>query len=133
MAHIQARELYAQLQECVELLRDPDILAYFGGNRRKSLWTVIEQLSKQEFGSGPNIAAMRSLATDGNVIFQFVGDFTEGGVRQENFNRFLEAAEAYILNYSTVGGDLETEDEDEEEEEDFEIEDIDEESADDEF
>ena len=135
MAHIQARELYAQLQECVDLLRDDDILAYFGGNRRKSLWTVIEQLSKQEFGSSPNIAAIRSLAGDGNVIFQFIGDFAEGGVRQEDFARFLDSAEAYILNYSTVGGDLEAaeDDEDEEEEDDFEIEDIDEDAADDDF
>jgi len=108
MAHIQARELYAQLQECVDLLRDPEILAYFGGNRRKSLWTVIEKLSKQEFGASPNIAALRSLAVDGNTIFRFIADFTEGGVRQEDFNRFLQAAEAYILNYSTVGGDLES-------------------------
>lgn len=128
MAHIQARELYAQLQECVELLRDPEILAYFGGNRRKSLWTVIEQLSKQEFGASPHIAALRSLAVDGNTIFRFVADFTEGRVRQEEFNRFLQAAEAYILNYSTVGGDIEPISE---EEEDIELED--EEAAEDEF
>lgn len=107
MAHIQARELYAQMQECVDLLRDPEILAYFGGNRRKSLWTVIEQLSKQEFGASPGIAALRSIAVDGNTIFRFIADYSEGGVRQEEFNRFLQAAEAYILNYSTTGGDLE--------------------------
>ncbi len=129
MAHIQARELYAQLQECVDLLRDPEILAYFGGNRRKSLWTAIEQLSKQEFGGSPNIAALRSLAIDGNTIFRFIADFTEGGVRQEEFNRFLQAAEAYILNYSTVGGDIESTGEEEEEEFDAE----DEESTEDEF
>ena len=116
MAHIQARELYAQLQECVEVLRDPEVLAYFGGNRRKSLWTVIEKMSKQEFGSGPNIAALRSLAVDGNILFRFVADFTEGAVRQEEFARFLDAAEAYILNYSTVGGDMPSMEEEEEEE-----------------
>lgn len=129
MAHIQARELYAQLQECVDLLRDPEILAYFGGNRRKSLWTVIEKMSKQEFGASPNIAALRSLAVDGNTIYRFIADFTEGGVRQEEFNRFLQAAEAYILNYSTVGGDIGSSGE--EEEEDAELED--EMEADDEF
>lgn len=120
MAHIQARELYAQLQECVELLRDPEVLAYFGGNRRKSLWTVIEKMSKQEFGAGPNIAALRSLAVDGNTIFRFVADFSEGAIRQEEFARFLDAAEAYILNYSTLGGDLPLMGEEEEEDESFE-------------
>lgn len=117
MAHIQARELYAQLQESVELLRDPDVLAYFGGNRRKSLWTVIEKMSKQEFGGSPNIAALRSLAVDGNTIFRFVADFTEGAVRQEDFARFLDAAESYILNYSTVGGDMSSMEEEEGEDE----------------
>lgn len=129
MAHIQARELYAQLQECVDLLRDPEILAYFGGNRRKSLWTVIEKLSKQEFGASPNIAALRSLAVDGNTLFRFIADFTDGGVRQEEFNRFLQAAEAYILNFSTVGGEIDSIGSGEEED-DSEIE---EESTEDEF
>lgn len=129
MAHIQARELYAQLQECVDLLRDPEILAYFGGNRRKSLWTVIEKLSKQEFSASPNIAALRSLAVDGNTLFRFIADFTDGGVRQEEFNRFLQAAEAYILNFSTVGGEIDSIGSGEEED-DSEIE---EESTEDEF
>lgn len=131
MAHIQARELYAQLQECVELLRDPEILAYFGGNRRKSLWTAIEQLSKQEFGGSPNIAAIRSLAVDGNTLFRFIADFADGSVRQEDFNKFLQAAEAYILNFSTVGGEIESIGGEDEEMEETEFED--EESAEDEF
>jgi hypothetical protein len=120
MAHIQAREIHAQLQECFEILREPDILAFFGGNRRKSMWTVIEQLSKQEFGHAPNIAAMRSLAVDGNVLFRWVADFSEGSVRQDEFARFLQAAETYILNFSTVGDarDAFSSDEDGEDEED---------------
>lgn len=113
MAHIQARELYAQLQECVELLRDPEILAYFGGNRRKSLWTAIEQMSKQEFGASPSIAALRSLAVDGNVIFRFIANYSDGGVRQEEFNAFLQSAESYILNYQSAGESLPGYDEDE--------------------
>lgn len=102
MAHIQARELYAQLQECFEILKDPEIMAYFGGNRRKSLWTVIERLSKEEFGVAPNIAAHRSLAVDGNKIFQWIANFNEASVRQEHFITFLQAAESYILNYTNA-------------------------------
>ena len=129
MAHIQARELYAQLQECVQLLSDPEVLAYFGGNRRKSLWTAIEHLSREEFGESPNIAALRSLAVDGNVIYRFIANYSDGQVRQEEFNRFIEAAEAYILNYSTVGGDTAGEMQSEDEEADFE----DSEASEDEF
>lgn len=104
MAHVQARELYAQLQECFEILKDPEIMAYFGGNRRKSMWTVIERLSKEELGVAPNIAAHRALAVDGNAIFQWISNFDEPSVRQEDFVAFLQAAESYILNYSTAAG-----------------------------
>ena len=108
MAHVQAREFYAQLQECFDILKDPEIMAYFGGNRRKSLWTVIEQLSKQEFGSAPNISAYRSLAVDGNQVFQWIANFSEGTIQQEDFRDFLQAAESYILNFTSVsGGDME--------------------------
>ena len=113
MAHVQAREFYAQLQECFDILKDEEILAYFGGNRRKSLWTVIERLSKEEFGASPNIAAHRSLAVDGNKIFVWIANFNESSVRQEDFVAFLQAAESYILNFSNAfGDDMELEDED---------------------
>ena len=98
MAHVQVREFYAQLQECFEILKDPEIIAYFGGNRRKTLWTVIEKLSKEEFGASPNIAAQRSIAVNGNKVFQWIANFNESGVRQEAFEQFLFATEDYILN-----------------------------------
>lgn len=120
MAHVQAREFYAQLQECFEILKDDEIMAYFGGNRRKSLWTVIERLSKEEFGASPNIAAHRSLAVDGNKIFVWIANFNESSVRQEDFVAFLQAAESYILNFTNASddemdfGDEETMDDEEE-------------------
>lgn len=114
MAHVQAREFYAQLQECFDILKDDEILAYFGGNRRKSLWTVIERLSKEEFGASPNIAAHRSLAVDGNKIFVWIANFNETSVRQEDFVNFLQAAESYILNFSNASGEeMELEDDEE--------------------
>lgn len=128
MAHVQAREFYAQLQECFEILKDPEIMAYFGGNRRKSLWTVIEKLSKQEFGAAPNIAAHRSIAVDGNKVFQWVGKFDEGSVRQEDFVEFLQAAESYILNFSNASDmEMEFEQDDDAFEDDFEFADADDE------
>lgn len=106
MAHVQTREFYAQLQECLEILKDPEIMAYFGGNRRKSLWSVIERLSKEEFGTAPNIGAHRSLAVDGNKIFQWIANFNEATVRQEDFITFVQAAESYILNFTSTGDEL---------------------------
>lgn len=125
MAHVQTREFYAQLQECFEILNDPEVMAYFGGNRRKSLWTVIERLSKEEFGVAPNIGAHRSLAVDGNKVFQWVANFNEATIRQEDFITFLQAAESYILNFTTVGETDYGDEEEYEEEEDYEFSDSD--------
>jgi hypothetical protein len=104
MAHMQVRELYAQLQECFEILRDPEIVAHFGGTRRKSMWTVLEHLSRSEFGHVPNIAAYRQLAVHGNNVFRWVADFNEAP-GHDRFVEFLESAEAYILASSVVSPD----------------------------
>jgi hypothetical protein len=119
MAHMQARELYAQLQEAFDILRDPEIVAHFGGTRRKSLWTVIEQLSKSEFGVSPNIAAIRTLAVEGNRVYQWIADFEEATTTHEAFLTFLEAAESYILNMALVGSETELIAEDEDDFGDF--------------
>jgi hypothetical protein len=102
MAHMQVRELYAQLQECFDILRDEEVIAHFGGTRRKSMWTVIEHLSRQEFGEAPNIGAYRRLAVEGNAVFSWIADFNDAPT-QDQFARFLTAAESYILAGSVVG------------------------------
>lgn len=112
MAHRQAEELYAQLTEAIDLFRDEDIIAHFGGSRRKNMWTVIERLSKAEFGTSPSIGAIRSLAVDGNKLFQWIANFDQTTVSDYAFDEFLEAAETYILNASLVDDTLpETDDE----------------------
>lgn len=102
MAHKQAHELYSQLQDAIAVLSHEDVMTHFGGRHRKSLWTVIEQMSKAEFGASPSIGAVRSLAVDGNKVFQWIADFDKATVTNQQFDEFLEAAEAYILNMATV-------------------------------
>jgi hypothetical protein len=120
MAHMKVREIYAQLMDAFDILDDPDILSHFGGSRRKSLWTVIEQLSKTEFNMAPNVAAHRTLAVEGNRIFQWIANFNEGAVNHDQFLEFLNSAESYILSAAAVenGGELIADEE--EEADDFE-------------
>lgn len=96
MAHMQVRELYAQLQEALALLGHPDVVAHFGGSRRKSLWTVIEKLSRAEYGRAPDIGALRTSAVQGNRVFRWVADFDEATTPYEDFAAMVDAAEAYI-------------------------------------
>jgi hypothetical protein len=106
MAHMQVSELYFQLQDGFDILRDEEIIAHFGGSRRKSMWTVIEHLSRQEFGDAPNIGAYRRLAVEGNVVFRWIADFNDAPT-PDQFAKFLTSAEAYILAASVVGDSFE--------------------------
>ena len=102
MAHMQIREFHAQLQECFEILQQPEVIAYFGGLRRKTLWSVVETIARQEFGIAVNAAAHRSLAVEGNRVFRWLGEFDAGTDRHDDFTRMLRAAESYIINYAGV-------------------------------
>ena len=87
MAHKQAEEVYSQLTDALDLLSDPEVIAHFGGSRRKTMWTVIEQLSKSEMQRSIPIGPTLRVALDGNKCFQFIGAFDEGTVREEDSAR----------------------------------------------
>jgi hypothetical protein len=125
MAHMLVREMYSNLREALEILGHPEIVDFFGGGRRKNLWTVIEKLSKEEFSVLPNISALRTMAVEGNRVFQWIGKFDgPGAVAEQDLQSFLSSSEAWILAQATVertGKDEEEEEEDEDEtEEDIE-------------
>jgi len=99
MTHMYIRELYAQLQEAIEILRDDQVMEHFGGRRRKTLGRVIEELSRQEDGRGVNFATINTLAVEGYNIFTWlvVNDVTDEGA----FNDFLDSAEKWIIAKSS--------------------------------
>jgi hypothetical protein len=101
MAHMQVREMYSQLRDAMDLLGDPEIIDHFAGGRRKTMWTAIERLSKSEYGEAPNINAIRIAAVEGNAVFRFIANFKQGAVPEDEFQRFLEAAEAWIIAKAT--------------------------------
>lgn len=103
MAHMQVTEMYAHLKEAMEILGDDAIMEHFGTYSRKSLWTTIERASKELFGSAPNVAALRTMAVEGNRIFRWIAHFEQGAVVETQFRAFLEAAEAWILSQATSG------------------------------
>ncbi len=136
MAFVQSHEMYKQLQAAFEVLRDPDIVANFGGPRRRNMWTVIEQLSKEEFGRSAPIGPLLRVAVDGNQIFQLIADF-DGHLPTDELQALVDAAASYVINSSVIdrqelfgdGGeaDSETDDEDVDAEDEFSDEAFDEE------
>lgn len=117
MAFVQAHESYKQLQSAFDVLRDPDIVANFGGPRRRNMWTVIAELSKEDFGHSVPIGPLLRVAVDGNRIYQIVADF-DGSLSADDMRNLIEAGESYIINSSVIdsqigdGGDKTESDED---------------------
>ncbi|MEL6440782.1 MAG: hypothetical protein AAFQ80_16190 [Cyanobacteria bacterium J06621_8] len=96
MAHLQVTEDYAHLQEAIALLKMEDIINHFGG-RRRSIWDVIERVAKQDLGITVQTSVTRTLAVEGNRVYQWIADFNESTVREEEFKAFLKSAEAWII------------------------------------
>lgn len=124
MAQVQTAEIYAQLRDALDILADPQIVSILAGGRRQNLWTVIERLSREEFGLAINVEALRSVAVDGNRVFQWVADYAPGAEDTADFVDFLDAAESYIVAEASVQTDnaswLDGADEDAEEPDEFE-------------
>lgn len=123
MAFVQAQEIYKQLQGAFDVLRDPDIVANFGGPRRRNMWTVIQELHKQEFGRSLPIGPLLRVAVDGNRIYQIIADFDGIDLSAAQFRALIDAGESYIINSSVIEaqlGDGSTSDMSEEEDEEDE-------------
>lgn len=102
MSHVQVTEDYAHLQEALDILRAEEIINHFGG-RRKSLWSVIERVSKEDLGSMVPTAPLRTIAVEGNKVFQWIANYeSEGAVRDVDFNTLLSAAESWIISQASM-------------------------------
>jgi hypothetical protein len=106
MAFMQIRELYSQLQQAFDLLRDPDIIAHFGGPRRRNMWTAVEQMSKQEFQTAVPVGPLLRVAVDGNRVFRICSTFDEGTFPPDQLMGLIDACESYIINSATVDSKL---------------------------
>ena len=103
MAFMQTQEIYAQLTDAFDLLKDPDVIASFGGVRRRNMWTVISELSKRSFGSTMPVAPLVRVAVDGNRIFQIASDFDEATFSPDDLVELVSMGESYIINSSLIG------------------------------
>lgn len=101
MSHVQVTEDYAHLQEALDILKADEIVGKFGG-RRKSIWSVIEQIAKEDLGVAIPTSTLRSIAVEGNRVFQWVANFDESVIRENDFNDFLQAAEAWIIAQASL-------------------------------
>jgi hypothetical protein len=117
MAHMQVTDMYMQLRDAFEILGSRDIVNQLTAGRRRTLWAVIERLSKEELGAAPDAGALRTMAVEGNQVFQWIGDFDKGTYDDSQFQRFVDAAEAWIIAAASGAGEAKPAEEAEEEDE----------------
>ncbi|MEO1209365.1 MAG: hypothetical protein AAFX78_07465 [Cyanobacteria bacterium J06638_20] len=118
MSHLQVTEDYAHLQEALDIIKSEDVLVTYGG-RRKSVWTVVEQIAKEDLGLMISSAPIRTAAVEGNKVFQWLANFNEGTVQDSAFQTFLSAAEAWIIAQASMEEDDDSFGRDDDEDEDW--------------
>ncbi|NEZ55931.1 hypothetical protein D0962_15850 [Leptolyngbyaceae cyanobacterium CCMR0082] len=104
MSHLQVTEDYAHLQEALDIIKSEDVVISYGG-RRQSIWTVIEQIAKEDLGIMVSSAPIRTAAVEGNKVFQWIATFNEGSVQDSIFQNFLSSAEAWIIAQAAMEED----------------------------
>ncbi len=103
MAHLQVTEDYNHLQEAMEIVNSEDVRSYYGG-KRQSLWNTIERIAKEEFGQAPNTETIKTLAVDGNKIFEWIANFKASSVKSSQFEQLLSSVQAWVLARETLNG-----------------------------
>ena len=103
-AHRQAWELYAQLEECFEILEHEEVLRHYGVSRRKGMFGLIEKVGRREFDMALAVGPRLRMAVDGNKLFQSVSAFSGTPMRHDDFvTLVIEPGESYILNAAAAG------------------------------
>jgi hypothetical protein len=113
----QAQKLNAQLEDAMAILGADEVVEQLAFGRRKNRWRVIERLMKEERGKAVDVNAVRILAEEGNRVYNFVANFSNS-VTDDEFESFVDSAEAWILAEASLGGGAEPEEVEAEEPED---------------
>ena len=104
MAHRQVHEDYAHLKDAMAIITGEEVIGSLGG-RRKTIWSVIEQVAKEDLGVGVPTSTLKTLAVEGNQVFQWLAEYTPGTVSSASFQKFLNAAEAWVIARAALGNE----------------------------
>ncbi|HKP20746.1 MAG TPA: hypothetical protein VJT68_04475, partial [Thermoleophilaceae bacterium] len=105
MAPLQVTDMYMQLREAFDILGAPEIVAQLSSGRHgRGVWAVIDRLGKEELGQSIDVGTIRTLAVEGNRVFQWIADFDRGTVTESQFEQARDAAEAWIIAASGLEG-----------------------------
>lgn len=97
-------ELYAQLKDCLDILKSEEILDQIGGGRRKSIWTGAAKVLREQMGRNINVSAAKTAAVEVHKLFDFISRFEYSRRHYTNLTQFIRSTEAFILAQEQIGG-----------------------------
>jgi hypothetical protein len=115
MALKQVTEMYNQLKQTdpdsgllggLDILRHQEVVGQLSSGRRRDEWSVIERLAKEEFGTSPNVSALRTSAVEGFKVVDYIATFKPDNFDETRFNAFIASAKAWILAQQVAGQGL---------------------------
>lgn len=104
MAPMQVTDMYMQLAGALDILGSPEIVAQLSSGPRRGVWSVIDRIGKEELNQSIDVGTVRTLAVQGNKVFQWIADFDRGTVTDGQFDDLRDAAEAWIIAASGAEG-----------------------------
>jgi hypothetical protein len=97
-------ELYAQLKDCLDILKSEEILDQIGGGRRKSIWTGAAKVLREQMGRNINVSAAKTAAVEVHKIFDFISRFEYSRRHYTSLSTFIRSTEAFILAQEQIEG-----------------------------
>lgn len=118
MIKVFVPEMYAHLEDAIQILSASEIIDQIGHGVTRDLWNVVESVSREEFGYYPNTSALRTVAANARRVILTIADYTPATFSDDDFQHFVRDVEAFIVGKSQVESSLESgayeEDEDDE-------------------
>lgn len=99
-------ELYAQLKDCLDILKCDEIRDQLGGGRNKNIWTVISRVLRDHLHRQINVSAAKAAAVEVHKLFDFVARFDYTRRHYTVLRDFLRSTEAFILAQEQLSGSM---------------------------
>jgi hypothetical protein len=97
-------ELYAQLKDCLDILKCDEIRDQLGGGRNKNIWTVISRVLRDHLHRQINVSAAKAAAVEVHKLFDFIARFDYSRRHYAVLRDFLRSTEAFILAQEQLSG-----------------------------
>ncbi|MEM9820548.1 MAG: hypothetical protein AAF985_05730 [Bacteroidota bacterium] len=106
MIKIFVPEMYAHLEDAIQILDAPEIKDQTGHGVARDVWNVVESISREEFGNYPNTSALRTVAANARRIMLEIADYNPATFTNDDFQTFVRTVESFIVGKSQLEGGM---------------------------